>query len=511
MASRKNLSRGSSDSLILSKKRKIENETLEDCISGLPDGFLIQMLSLLPTKDAVASSLLSKRWRNLWTPIHSFYFSNANYIDVRKFKSFVDNALIHSTSTEIKKFVLDLRTILWQPELWRSGSKISQWIDFAVGKEVQDVAIYAQPYSSHFSYELPLSMYTCSSLITLTLTNWVFHKRLNIAWNSLKSLTLHSTSLDDDDIVKLLSSCPALEAMELSSCEKLRSLKITSNLKRLTLSNHLLPDVQGNEVLEIDAPHLKHLDISGDLGELKCRLVNVSSLVVASLTFSDMCITVGKRESEIDEDECPSYHQVTRNLVLDYLEKLSNVTELIIGSWFAEVVFMLRLESVILPRLRCKCLTLKLGVSKSNMYGIASLLQKLPRLESLNVHIKSEIYNDSSCEHVQSYLDKVNDINFWRWIQNPLFPNLKNVKIVGCVGECIRMWSTMGFCKLFKFLKFLLKNAKALQKLVIVAERRTCIFCSESCVSRHLLKLAEKMLSTPRSSGNLVISYQEIA
>lgn len=52
---------------------------------------------------------------------------------------------------------------------------------------------------------------------------------------------------------------------------------------------------------------------------------------------------------------------------------------------------MLRLESVILPKLRCKCLTLKLGVSKSNMYGIASLLQNLPRLESLNIHIKSEI------------------------------------------------------------------------------------------------------------------------
>ncbi|WMV26454.1 hypothetical protein MTR67_019839 [Solanum verrucosum] len=242
--------------------------------------------------------------------------------------------------------------------------------------------------------------------------------------------------------------------MELSFCEKFRSLKITSsNLKRLTLSNHLLPDIRGNEVLEINAPHLKHLDISGYLGKLKCRQVNVSSLVIASLTFSDICITVGKREADIDEDECPYYHQVIRNLVLDYLEKLSNVTELIIGSWFAK-------------------------------------------------------YNDSPCELVQSYLDEVNDINFWRWILNPLFPNLKNVKIVGCVGKCMRMWSTMGFCKL---LKFQLKNAEALQKLVIVAERRECDFCLESCVSRHLLKLAKKLLGTPRSSTNLVISYQEIA
>ncbi|CAN4116334.1 unnamed protein product [Withania somnifera] len=158
-----------------------------------------------------------------------------------------------------------------------------------------------------------------------------------------------------------------------------------------------------------------------------------------------------------------------------------------------------------LPHLRCKCLTLKLCVWKYNLYGIASL-QASPLLESLNIHIKVR-FSDDFCEIAQSYLAKVDKINLPSWIPNIVFPNLKCVKSVNCVKQCLT--SLSGFCKLFKLLKFLLKNAGALQKLVIVARRTKCCTCSESCVSQHLSRLAEKLLDSPRSSTNLVIIYQE--
>ncbi|MCD9645156.1 hypothetical protein HAX54_033864 [Datura stramonium] len=119
--------------------------------------------------------------------------------------------------------------------------------------------------------------------------------------------------------------------------------------------------------LEIFAPYLQHLDISKELFSVKCRLVNVSSLVTASLTFHITCITDGWEEDDIEEHSCCDYHQDIRNLVLDYLENLSHATELIIGTWFAELE--------------------------------------------------------------QSYFAEVDNINLPSWIPNTVFPNLKSVKI----------------------------------------------------------------------------------
>jgi len=41
---------------------------------------------------------------------------------------------------------------------------------------------------------------------------------------------------------------------------------------------------------EIFAPYLQHLEISRDLYDLKCMLVNVSAAVTTKLTFNILCI-----------------------------------------------------------------------------------------------------------------------------------------------------------------------------------------------------------------------------
>ncbi|XP_059281198.1 probable F-box protein At1g60180 [Lycium ferocissimum] len=193
------------------------------------------------------------------------------------------------------------------------------------------------------------------------------------------SLKLRTIRLDDDDIVKLLSSCPALETLELSMFGGFRHLEInSSNLKRLNLNFYRsFSYEEPDHVLEIFAPLVQHLELTEHFGDLKCRLVNVSSLVTANFTFNICCTT-------FDDYSCREFHQVFRNLVLDSLQKLTYATEPIIGNWFAKVLFMLQLEGVPLPELRCKCLTIEV-YTKFISYGVASLLRTSPFLEMLNI------------------------------------------------------------------------------------------------------------------------------
>ncbi|KAM3237933.1 F-box/LRR-repeat protein isoform X2 [Capsicum annuum] len=409
------------DPMLTKRVGEVEEETLDDRISRIPDALLVQILSLLPTKDAVASCVLSKRWRYLWNSIYNFHLAGNSYFNnVENFVSLVNHVLTHSTCSKIKKFQLDLP---YNPK-YKFDSNIEQWISFSVERKVENVVLCSC--DEDVDCELPLSICTCSSLITLDWSCCAIDKESVIEWKSFMSLKLDYIFIDNDDIAKILSGCPALETLELCAFDGFRRLEITSsNLKRLTLDRYWWFYGRADEPLVIIAPHLQHLEFLGDFEYLKCRLVNVSSLVSARLTLNCTCVTEIAGADEVDG--CADYHQDFRKLVLDYFQKLSNATELTIGRWLAEVVFMLQLKGVSLPKLRCRCLTLEMYVTKYNLYGVASLLQNLPLLETLNIDLRARALNDFRCQLELRYLAKGGSINLQSWISNIVFPILKNV------------------------------------------------------------------------------------
>uniref|UniRef100_M1DF72 F-box family protein n=1 Tax=Solanum tuberosum TaxID=4113 RepID=M1DF72_SOLTU len=368
-----------------------EVEKTLDRISKLPDAVLIQILSLLPTKDAVASCVLSKRWRYLCNSIDNFHFDGCSYYNnVENFVFLVDHVLSHCTCSKIKKFQL----ILPYNSEWNFDLSISRWMNFAVERKVEDVVLCLC--DDNFTFELPISICTCSSLITLDWSCCAIDKESVIQWKSLKSLKLNYVFIDNDDLAKILSGCPALETLELSLFEGFRRLEITSsNLKRLSLGSYWWFYGRADEPLEIIAPYLQHLEISGDLDYLKCKLVNVSSLVTATLTFNITCIT--EIEGFADEDGCSDYHQGFRNLVLDYLQKLSYATELTIGRWFAEVVFMLRLEGDLYD-LRCILFDVSSVVTAKLTFNVRCIK------DILDDHCQEFDPHEDSCSYYHHFL-----------------------------------------------------------------------------------------------------------
>lgn len=51
----------------------------EDRISQLPEALILEILSQLPTKDAMATSLLSKQWKSLWKMMPKLNFDSSDH------------------------------------------------------------------------------------------------------------------------------------------------------------------------------------------------------------------------------------------------------------------------------------------------------------------------------------------------------------------------------------------------------------------------------------------------
>lgn len=125
-----------------SKQQKVRvsgvEETL-DRLSELPDSLLVPILSLLPTEDAFATCILSKRWRYLCTLVDKFSFNCRDYLKVENPVSFADYVLAHSLSPKIKKLELDCseRYVNWSDSsiLDEHLSQISRCLSFAVEKK----------------------------------------------------------------------------------------------------------------------------------------------------------------------------------------------------------------------------------------------------------------------------------------------------------------------------------------------------------------------------------------
>ena len=75
-------------------------------IDDLPDLIIQHILSYLSTEEAVRTSILSKRWKYLWTSIPKLDF-NEGALDRRiMFMKFVERVLALHDPSDIKKFSL---------------------------------------------------------------------------------------------------------------------------------------------------------------------------------------------------------------------------------------------------------------------------------------------------------------------------------------------------------------------------------------------------------------------
>ncbi|KAG7538152.1 Leucine-rich repeat 2 [Arabidopsis suecica] len=185
-----------------------------DRISLLPNDFLLQILSLLPTKDVLATNALSKRWRNLWKLVPKLqYIAEHENAEPWEFFLFVDRSLLLNTAPVLEslhfKFGWKCRDV-----------DIGFWVGIAVRRGLRELN-FDYHHMINEPIRLPQSLFTCGTLVVLKLKYVsLVDVRFPVCFLLLKTLHLESVIfLDDESPQKLLSSCPVLEVLDLARAD----------------------------------------------------------------------------------------------------------------------------------------------------------------------------------------------------------------------------------------------------------------------------------------------------
>ncbi|GKA35886.1 RNA-directed DNA polymerase, eukaryota, reverse transcriptase zinc-binding domain protein [Tanacetum coccineum] len=256
-----------------------------DRLSNMPDEVLSEILSLMPTKFAVRTSILSKRWRYNWTLVTSIDIDVLPFHGLLNCCAFVDHVLDRCKTTEIKLFRLHFSN------LWLQESRTTKWVDEAVRLNVRDLEIQS------VMLELPLSLFTCKTLTKLTIEN--LNSAKDLEWQTPFNLpcvkTLDIGVYDNPSLTafRLIRGCPVLESLAFYIHERNNEEEYRFNiptLKHLKLKVWKSRPRIGVNKIVLNVPNLEDLFVGGWWRSLFV-MEDFPSLV--SVTFSDFWLRYG--------------------------------------------------------------------------------------------------------------------------------------------------------------------------------------------------------------------------
>ncbi|KAL6581124.1 hypothetical protein OROMI_007047 [Orobanche minor] len=233
----------------------------------LPSELLGLILSHFTFKEQMAFSILSRRWRYLWTLTTSLDFDGANSLRTSmednklSYVSWVNRVLASCQSPALK----DFRVRFSMSE--NDEGYINEWLRYALAKKVKTLVLNFTDFTDHLS---PRNLDECYVFPYRSL-----HRDVEIHFKQLEKLLLDHVRVDVEAPKFLLHNCPLLEDLSISNSSNLSNVSIIGpfpSLKRLVVS--FCP---GLDLIEIRDVNLVYLVYDGP--HIQLRLHNVPKLI----------------------------------------------------------------------------------------------------------------------------------------------------------------------------------------------------------------------------------------
>ncbi|PIA60582.1 hypothetical protein AQUCO_00300225v1 [Aquilegia coerulea] len=352
-----------------------------DRISYLPDPVRSHIVSFLPMRDAIRTSILSKQWRHIYYSLSRLEFDQYDFTKIKHkaadFRDFVDRIVICHDGSDIQKFSLKTRL----DDEFISSSRVRTWVSFALQHNVQELEMWM--YYGKIT-NLPFRFFTCMTLRVLSLVCVEIEWPTTVRFPVLKYLYVEGLSFVqyENTIDKLFSSCtcPMLEDLVLRQCDL--------GVSTLSICNPSLKYLQifdGNQLnINISVSTLHKLEC------IWCLPPNISSETLSSL--SDAYFELSDSDLRGTAVVASQFNSVSKILL-----GLHNVKTLELDSTFIE--FLSRGRDLLPASLPLSCCSLKhlsLGLlfrSSIHIQVIKLLLRSYPHLETLVITVEREEYD----------------------------------------------------------------------------------------------------------------------
>ncbi|XP_017234112.2 F-box/FBD/LRR-repeat protein At1g13570 isoform X2 [Daucus carota subsp. sativus] len=225
-------------------------------ISDLPQNIIEKILTKIPIRDAVKTSILSPKWRYQWTAMTLLVFDeipdgsldDQKAAEIRLANFVTQFLLLHDGP--IHKFKVTTSYL-------RMSTDIDQWLRAISRKDIEELSLGGNWICIN-SIPTPSHLFSCQGLTRLKLCKFVVKPPLKFqGFPCLKYLNLIHCTVSREVIENLISGCPLLEEFKFQNMDEL--------------------------VLSVRAPNMKHLIVDGNFRDVYLEYIPL--LVSLSIIF----------------------------------------------------------------------------------------------------------------------------------------------------------------------------------------------------------------------------------
>ncbi|EOA28525.1 hypothetical protein CARUB_v10024741mg [Capsella rubella] len=354
-----------------------------DVISMLPDFLLILIISCLPFKEALRTSVLSRRWRELYREVRNISFNEVQILRTydniedqqtkrARFVQYMINWVSNYAGGVIESFELSFsRPVGFEAEM-------QVLIEFAAIRKVKNLLLdfserrwanreAVERGEAENMIQMPESFYRVTTLVTLKLLACRFDPSKLAEAGSIERL--YFGWMQVMLIMPLLSKTPLLESLHIKNCWQVGLEAITgynNRLSRLVFKNCGFA-VQSST---LELPNVEVFKYSGKVHRFGFKNVN-ERLDEVSLDF---------RQER-------SYHDGLGTQLCDLLSSLSSAKTLMVCPFLLQVIQVRNQLKRVKVDMEARQMVLMANLEPQEFIGISYMINSCPFLETLTFQL----------------------------------------------------------------------------------------------------------------------------